>query len=74
MTELSRIDHLLALPAEEKLAIVEALWESLAADPASVPVPDWQREEIDRRLDALESGTSVGVAWEEVRRRITTKP
>lgn len=50
------------------------LWDSLDAEADALPLPDWHREEIDKRLDALEQGTSVGAPWPEVRARITGKP
>ena len=39
-----------------------------------LPLQEWHREEIDKRLDALEQGTSVGAPWPAVRRRITGNP
>lgn len=63
-----------ALPVDERLKLIEDLWDSIDTDSDAVPLPDWHRAEIDRRLDALDGGTSVGAPWEEVRRRIVGKP
>jgi putative addiction module component (TIGR02574 family) len=41
--------EVLALPREDRLQLVEDLWDSLAAEPEAIPVPDWHREELDRR-------------------------
>jgi putative addiction module component (TIGR02574 family) len=70
MTDQSRIDDLLALPADRRLAIIEALWNSLAADPASVPIPQWHRNLLAERLAADDADTSLGQSWDEVRREI----
>lgn len=35
---------------EERLELMEQLWESLRRDPSSVPLTEAQREELDRRL------------------------
>jgi putative addiction module component (TIGR02574 family) len=67
-------DELRALPVAERLKLIEDLWDSIDAETAALPLPDWQRDEIDGRLDALDAGSSVGAPWEEVRRRITGKP
>jgi putative addiction module component (TIGR02574 family) len=64
--------ELRALPVAERLKLIEDLWDSIDAD--ALPLPDWHRAEIDRRLDALDKGTSVGAPWEDVRRRITSEP
>jgi len=66
--------NLRALPVAERLKLIEDLWDSIAADADALPLPDWHRAEIDRRLDALDAGASEGAPWEEVRRRITGKP
>lgn len=41
------------LSPEERLALLEEIWDSL--DHVSVPLTASQREELDRRIDVLES-------------------
>jgi putative addiction module component (TIGR02574 family) len=67
-------NDLRALPVAERLQLIEDLWDSIEAESEILPLPDWHRGEIDRRMDALESGTSVGDSWPEVRERILRKP
>ncbi|MEQ1731505.1 MAG: addiction module protein, partial [Vicinamibacterales bacterium] len=50
MTELPRIDELLALPVNRRLELMEALWDSLSAAPELDPMPDWHREVLAQRL------------------------
>ena len=45
---------LLSLPVEDKLKLVEALWDSIAADQNALPLTDAQKAELDKRLDAYE--------------------
>jgi putative addiction module component (TIGR02574 family) len=63
--------ELRSLPVDERLKLIEDLWDSIATDDGALPLPDWHRAEIDRRLDALDTSASVGAPWEEVRRRIS---
>ena len=42
--------EILRLPAEERLRLAEIIWESLAKEPASLPLGDAQRAVIDERL------------------------
>ena len=58
------------MTADERLRLIEDLWESLRQKPHSVPLAKPQREELDRRLDALESDGPTGIAWDEVVRQI----
>ena len=67
-------DELRALPVAERLKLIEDLWNSIDADTAALPLPDWHRDEIDRRLDALDADSPSGAPWTEVRERITRKP
>jgi putative addiction module component (TIGR02574 family) len=60
-----------ALPVADRLKLIEDLWDSIDAETADqLPLPEWHRDAIDRRLDSLDSGSSIGTAWAEVRKRI----
>lgn len=58
------------LSAAEKLQLVQDLWDDLAANPANVPVEDWQIEELDRRKANLEKNPASALTWDEVKTRI----
>jgi putative addiction module component (TIGR02574 family) len=58
------------LSFEERLRLMDELWESLSRTPEAIPLTDPQREELDRRLDELDREGQVGIPWEEVLRRI----
>jgi putative addiction module component (TIGR02574 family) len=58
------------LSPSEKLQLVEDLWDDLAASPDSVPVHDWQKEELARRKANLRDHAASGLSWEEVQRRV----
>jgi len=57
ITELSR---------NEKLELLDRLWENLGQDPEALPMTSSQREELDRRLDELEDEGPTGLSWNEV--------
>jgi putative addiction module component (TIGR02574 family) len=42
--------EILRLPAEDRLRLVELLWESLSATPSAIPLGDAHREAIDEAL------------------------
>jgi putative addiction module component (TIGR02574 family) len=64
------MDEILGLPASERLALSAAIWDSLAEDPGSVPVPEWQLELLAERLDEDERDTAPAQSWPELRRQI----
>ena len=59
-----------SLTLDERLRLLEQLWDSLAAKPEGIPLTDAQRAELDRRLDELDGEGPVGIPWDEVLSRI----
>ena len=61
------------LSPEERLELLEQLWDSLSETPEAVPMTHAQREELDRRLDDLDREGPVGIPWNEVLDRIRNR-
>ncbi len=55
--------EVLRLPVAERIAFVEAIWDSVVAESAAVPVTAEQRTELDRRLAALEADPDAELPW-----------
>ena len=62
------------LSVEERIRIVEDLWDSIAADQKSLPLTADQKAELDRRLDAYEvdgnRGRLAADAVADIRRKL----
>ena len=58
------------LPVEERLALVEDIWDSIASERAALPLPDAQRTELDRRIAEHESNPDDVVPWEDIKASI----
>ncbi len=65
------ISDLLKLPVAERIRLVEAIWDSIAAVPDAVELSAEQCQELDRRWAAYERDPSAGTPWVEVRSRIS---
>ena len=61
------------LSVEERLALVEELWDSIAEDGAAVPLTDAQRAELDRRVAPYEAHPEDVVSWEDVKTSVNTR-
>ena len=66
-----------SLSKDERLDLLERLWESLSQTPGDVPVAPAQQAELDRRSDALDrdiaEGRPLGVPWDEVMRQLRAR-
>ena len=61
------------LTPEERLRLIEELWDSLSETPENVSLTNAQREELDRRLDDLESSGPEGIPWDQVLQQIRSR-
>ena len=64
------VAEILALPVKERVRLVEAIWDSISAVPEALPLTQWQREELDRRLAEFEANPEAGSTLEDVFARI----
>jgi putative addiction module component (TIGR02574 family) len=62
------------LPIDERIKLVEELWDSIAADQGALSLTDGEKSELDKRLDAFESDGNQGrpavEAVSEIRHKI----
>lgn len=61
------------LTVEERLDLIERVWDSLTVTQDDIPLTDPQRAELDRRIDQLEENGPVGIPWEQVVDRIKSR-
>jgi putative addiction module component (TIGR02574 family) len=61
------------LSVPERLVLVERIWDSIVADHESLEVTQAQKDELDRRLRAIEQRPKQGSPWEEVLARLRAK-
>jgi putative addiction module component (TIGR02574 family) len=61
-----------SLSAAEKAELLDAVWQSLEADAASLT--DAQRAELDDRIERHQKNPSDVIPWEQVRAGLYKKP
>jgi putative addiction module component (TIGR02574 family) len=69
----SDFSEVLELPPAQRLRLLEAIWDSLSDTLDDVPVPDWQKEELDRREAAFLRAPDTGAPWEEAKAKILAR-
>jgi Putative addiction module component len=58
------------MTAEEKLQTMEAIWQSLSANPDAIESPAWHEEELRVRETQIASGAAKFVEWEKAKAEI----
>lgn len=61
------------LSVEERLSLVEEIWESIVAEQPLQPLPHSQQKDLRRRLADLDDNPQAGAPWDEVRTRLESQ-
>jgi len=72
---MSTLEQLTQLSIEERLLLIEALWDSLDEKEISeqFEFDNELKKELDERLDRLEKGLSKTYSWQEVKESILNR-
>lgn len=59
------------LPIQDRLQLMESLWDSLCRDPAGESVmPVWHKQVLEERIARLDAGEEPLISWEEAKKKI----
>ena len=61
------------MTVSQRLDLIGQLWDSIP-DSEEVPMPEWHRKELERRLADAGSSPERALPWEQVKARLQTKP
>jgi putative addiction module component (TIGR02574 family) len=61
------------LTIAERLDLISTLWDSIPDSLDELPIPEWHREELERRLAAADADPDAAIPWQEVRERLRKK-
>ena len=60
LKEIDRLD------LSEKILLVEDIWDSIARRNSELPMPEWHKQELDRRSLEFQSGKTILHDWRDV--------
>ena len=69
MNQISVAD-ILELPVQERIQLVEVIWESIAAFPNAIEVSPELKTELEARLADFERNPEAGYSWDQVKARL----
>ena len=61
------------LDLSEKLILVEDIWDSIARSNSELPLPEWQKAELDKRYKEYKSGKLTLHEWSDVHEELRKK-
>lgn len=61
------------MTVEDRLRLMEQIWDSLQDEVQRLPIPDSHREELERRMQRADDNPEESAPWEEVKARLWTK-
>lgn len=61
------IADILELPVQERINLVELIWDSVAAVPEAVEVSPALKVELDARLKEFQENPEAGYSWDQVK-------
>lgn len=64
------LNEIASLSIEDRIAIVQAIWDDIAAEQAYVELTEPQKRELDRRSSDYEMNPDNILTWEEVKASI----
>jgi putative addiction module component (TIGR02574 family) len=59
--------EILELPVQERIHLVELIWDSVAAVPAAVEISPALKAELEARLEEFEANPDAGFSWDQVK-------
>ncbi len=61
------------LGVSEKISLIEDVWDEIAKSNSELPLPEWQKKELDRRLALYEKGEVETRDWKKVHEELRQK-
>lgn len=69
MKQISAAD-IAQMPINERIQLVEDIWDSVAELPEVVEIPEWHKQELKKRMDAYHKNPELGSPWADVKKQI----
>ncbi|MCA4896042.1 MAG: addiction module protein [Cytophagales bacterium] len=65
-----KVQEILQLSTEERISIIEMIWDSLDSEKGAELLTLEQQEEINRRIERHEKGEGKTLTWGEIESRL----
>jgi putative addiction module component (TIGR02574 family) len=70
MTVETALAEIATWPVEERIRLVQAVWDTIAANDALPDLTEDQKRELDRRIAELDADPNNVLTWEQIKARV----
>ncbi|MBD2433105.1 MULTISPECIES: addiction module protein [Fischerella] len=67
------LNEITALSVEDRIRLVQAIWDSIAAEQAYPDLTEVQKQELDRRITDYEANPNDVLTWEDIKASIKSQ-
>jgi putative addiction module component (TIGR02574 family) len=67
------LKQIIALSIQDRIRLVQAILDSIAAEQDYLDLTDSQKQELDRRIDDYEANPDNVLTWEEVKASVKAR-
>ena len=64
------LNEIASLSVEDRILLVQAIWDGIAAEQVYSDLTETQKRELDRRINGYENDPDNVLSWEEVKASI----
>jgi putative addiction module component (TIGR02574 family) len=64
------LTEIASMSVEDRIRLVQAIWDSIAADQVHPDLTESQKKDLDRRMAELDANPSNVLTWEEIKARV----
>lgn len=64
------LSELRDLPLDEKMRMMEALWDGISPQEVNLEVPQWHKDILDQRQQLIQEGKAKFIDWEIAKQQI----
>ncbi|HEY4785424.1 MAG TPA: addiction module protein [Bacteroidales bacterium] len=69
----NQLEELRKLPKEDKIQLVQMLWDDIAKDQNFDDLPDEHKRLLEERLESIKMGKAAFKSWDDVKRKFERK-
>ncbi len=62
-----------AMSPEDRIRLVQAIWDTIAADQDHPDLTEAQKQELDRRIAELDASPENVLTWEEIKAHVRSQ-